>query len=104
MDAAATRWLSASSISKQGRASSPASDIPVDPDLIFRSLAYAIEPEWTQGHRFAVAYQLVGEGGGSWRVEVDDGTVRVERAASVRAPMTRPDSLHGLAPSCSPES
>jgi ribonucleoside-diphosphate reductase beta chain len=52
---------------------------PVDADLVFRSLPYAIEPEWTRGHRFTVAYQLVGEGGGTWRVEVDDGTVRVER-------------------------
>jgi ribonucleoside-diphosphate reductase beta chain len=54
---------------------------PVDPDLVFRSLAYAIEPEWTRGHRFAVVYQLVGEGGGTWRVEVDDGRIRVERGA-----------------------
>ena len=38
---------------------------PVDPDLVFRSLAYAIEPEWTRGHGFTVAYELVGEGGGS---------------------------------------
>jgi ribonucleoside-diphosphate reductase beta chain len=53
--------------------------MPVDPDLVFRSLAYAIEPEWTRGHRFTVAYHLVGEGGGTWRVEVDDGAVRVER-------------------------
>jgi ribonucleoside-diphosphate reductase beta chain len=53
--------------------------LPVDADLVFRSLAYAIEPEWTRGHRFTVAYQLVGEGGGTWRVEVDDGAVRVER-------------------------
>jgi ribonucleoside-diphosphate reductase beta chain len=52
---------------------------PVDADLVFRSLPYAIEPEWTRGHHFTVAYQLVGEGGGTWRVEVDDGTVRVER-------------------------
>jgi ribonucleoside-diphosphate reductase beta chain len=52
---------------------------PVDADLVFRSLAYAIEPDWTRGHRFSVAYQLVGEGGGTWRVEVDDGEVRVER-------------------------
>ena len=52
---------------------------PVDADLVFRSLAYAIEPEWTQGHRFTVAYQLVGEGGGTWRVEIDNGVVRVER-------------------------
>src|SRR5262249_2269505 len=34
---------------------------PVDPDLIFRSLEYAIEPEWTRGHRFTVSYELVGE-------------------------------------------
>ncbi|HSD22987.1 MAG TPA: SCP2 sterol-binding domain-containing protein [Solirubrobacterales bacterium] len=52
---------------------------PVSADLVFRSLAFAIEPEWTRGHRFSVAYELVGEGGGSWRVEVDDGSVRVER-------------------------
>ena len=51
----------------------------VDADLVFRSLPYAIEPEWTRGHHFTVAYQLVGEGGGTWRVEVDDGTVSVER-------------------------
>ncbi|HEX3561577.1 MAG TPA: SCP2 sterol-binding domain-containing protein, partial [Solirubrobacterales bacterium] len=53
--------------------------LPVDPDLVFRSLAYAIEPEWTRGHSFAVAYELVGDGGGAWRVEVDDGDVRVQR-------------------------
>ena len=52
---------------------------PVDADLVFRSLAFAIEPDWTRGHHFTVAYQLVGEGGGTWRVEVDDGSVRVER-------------------------
>jgi ribonucleoside-diphosphate reductase beta chain len=53
--------------------------IPVDPDLLFRSLAYAIEPEWTRGRRFSVAYDVVGEGGGTWRVDVDDGRVQVER-------------------------
>ena len=53
--------------------------LPVDADLVFRSLPYAIESEWTRGHNFTVAYQLVGEGGGTWRVEVDDGRVQVER-------------------------
>ncbi|MDX6605665.1 MAG: ribonucleoside-diphosphate reductase beta chain [Solirubrobacterales bacterium] len=53
--------------------------LPVDPDLVFRSLAYAIEPEWTSGHTFTVAYELVGDGGGTWRVEVDDGDIRVQR-------------------------
>ena len=52
---------------------------PVDADLVFRSLRYAIEPDWTRGHRFTVAYELVGEGGGTWCVKVDDGSVSVER-------------------------
>jgi ribonucleoside-diphosphate reductase beta chain len=52
--------------------------LPVDPDLLFRSLPYAIEPEWARGHRFVVAYQLVGEGGGSWTVRVDDGALACE--------------------------
>ena len=55
--------------------------LPVDADLVYRSLAYAIDPEWTRGHRFSVVYELVGEGGGAWRVDVDDGAVRVERGA-----------------------
>src|SRR3954462_13284492 len=55
--------------------------LPVDPDLVFRSLEYAIEPEWTAGHTFTVAYELVGERGGVWQVVVDDGSVRVERGA-----------------------
>ena len=53
--------------------------LPVDPDLLFRSLAYAIDPEWTRGHRFRVAYELVGDGGGQWHVDVDDGEVRTNR-------------------------
>jgi ribonucleoside-diphosphate reductase beta chain len=53
--------------------------LPVDPDLLFRSLAYAIDPEWTRGHRFRVAYELVGDGGGQWHVDVDDGRVSTAR-------------------------
>lgn len=53
--------------------------IAVDPDLLFRSLAYAIDPEWTRGERFRLGYELVGDGGGSWTIEVDDGEVRCER-------------------------
>ena len=53
--------------------------LPVDPDLLFRSLTYAIDPEWTRGKRFRIGYELVGEGGGSWTVAVDDGAVTCER-------------------------
>ena len=52
--------------------------LPVDADLLYRSLAYAIDPEWTRGHKFKIAYELVGDGGGTWTVAVDDGTVRTE--------------------------
>ncbi|MEA2492104.1 MAG: ribonucleoside-diphosphate reductase beta chain [Thermoleophilaceae bacterium] len=42
----------------------------VDPDLLYRSLEYLIDPEWTKGHKFTVVYEL---GGNSWQVEVRDG-------------------------------
>ena len=52
--------------------------LPIDPDLLYRSLAYGFKPEWTRGHRFAIAFELYGEGGGRWIVEVDDGEVTVQ--------------------------
>jgi ribonucleoside-diphosphate reductase beta chain len=45
----------------------------LDADAVYRSLAYMIDPEWTRGHRFTVAYELAGEGGGKWFVHVNDG-------------------------------
>jgi ribonucleoside-diphosphate reductase beta chain len=62
--------------------------LPVDPDLLYRSLAYLIDPEWTRGHRFRLAYELVGEGGGSWHVDVDDGKITVGRGLG-----EEPDSI-----------
>jgi ribonucleoside-diphosphate reductase beta chain len=55
--------------------------LPIDPDLLYRSLAYAFEPEWSRGERFAIAFELFGEGGGRWVVAVNDGEVEVERQA-----------------------
>src|SRR3954465_1718969 len=46
----------------------------LDADAIYRSLPYLIDPEWTRGHRFTVAYVV--EGVGEGHVHVDDG-VRV---------------------------
>ena len=43
----------------------------LDTDAIFRALPYLIDPEWTRGHSFAVAYEI--EGVGRWVVEVRDG-------------------------------
>ncbi|MDQ3933841.1 MAG: ribonucleotide-diphosphate reductase subunit beta [Actinomycetota bacterium] len=43
----------------------------LDPDAVFRALPYMIDPEWTRGHRFVVAYEI--EGIGQWYVHVNDG-------------------------------
>jgi ribonucleoside-diphosphate reductase beta chain len=64
--------------------------IPVDPNLAYRALAHAIDPRWTRGHRFSVAYELSGEGGGRWVIGVDDGSVRVD-ALSNGLPDAYPD-------------
>ena len=45
----------------------------LEPDILYRSLPYLIEPEWTQGHDFTVRYVVTGEGGGTWYVSVRDG-------------------------------
>jgi ribonucleoside-diphosphate reductase beta chain len=52
---------------------------PVDPDLLYRALAYAIDPEWTRGHNFRLGYEIVAppneEGGGRWHLDVRDGAI-----------------------------
>ena len=45
----------------------------IDAGLLYRSLAYLIDPEWTRGHRFVVCYVLEGDEGGRWYVHVGDG-------------------------------
>ena len=45
----------------------------LDPDVLYRSLPYLVEPEWTKGHYFTVRYQVTGEGGGDWYVSARDG-------------------------------
>jgi ribonucleoside-diphosphate reductase beta chain len=42
----------------------------IDPDLMYRSLEYLIDPSWTKGHKFTIVYELDGD---SWQVEVRDG-------------------------------
>jgi ribonucleoside-diphosphate reductase beta chain len=45
----------------------------LDPDVLYRSLPYLVEPEWTLGHKFTIRYQVTGEGGGDWYVTARDG-------------------------------
>ncbi|MEA2438902.1 MAG: ribonucleoside-diphosphate reductase beta chain [Thermoleophilaceae bacterium] len=43
----------------------------LDADAIYRALPYLIDPEWTRGHTFTVAYEV--EGVGAWCIHVRDG-------------------------------
>jgi ribonucleoside-diphosphate reductase beta chain len=45
----------------------------VDPDVLYRSMPYLIDPAWTKGHEFTVRHQVTGEGGGEWYIQVRDG-------------------------------
>jgi ribonucleoside-diphosphate reductase beta chain len=45
----------------------------LDPDVLYRSLPYLIEPDWTSGHSFTVKYVVTGNGGGTWFVTARDG-------------------------------
>jgi ribonucleoside-diphosphate reductase beta chain len=58
----------------------------LDADAIYRSLPYLIDPAWTRGHTFAVAYVI--EDVGSWCVHVRDGqplTVTADAPADAQA-------------------
>jgi ribonucleoside-diphosphate reductase beta chain len=43
----------------------------LDPDLLYRSLPYMVDPEWTKGHDFTVRYVVSGVG--TWYVRAKDG-------------------------------
>jgi ribonucleoside-diphosphate reductase beta chain len=45
----------------------------LEPDILYRSLPYLMDREWTEGHDFTVRYLVSGDGGGSWYVSVRDG-------------------------------
>jgi hypothetical protein len=47
--------------------------VRLDPGLIYRALACAVDPEWTRGETFCVENEIWGPGGGTWYVCVDDG-------------------------------
>jgi len=43
----------------------------LDPDILYRSLPYMVEPEWTRGQEFTVRYVVSGVG--TWYVSARDG-------------------------------
>jgi ribonucleoside-diphosphate reductase beta chain len=70
----------------------------IDPDALYRSLAYLIDPEWTRGHKFVVCYELTGEPGGRWYVHVNDGEpVRVTTEGEADCTFSfSPETFYGL--------
>jgi hypothetical protein len=46
-----------------------------DPGLVLAALATAVDPAWTQGHMFTVAFEV---DGGTWTVGVDQGPLSVQ--------------------------
>jgi ribonucleoside-diphosphate reductase beta chain len=69
----------------------------LDADAIYRSLPYLIDPEWTRGHSFTIAYVIpdVGE----WYVQVRDGepiVVASEGAATDARITLSLDTYRGL--------
>jgi len=64
----------------------------VDPDLLYRSLPYLIDPEWTRGHAYLLRYAI---GDQSWDIEVRDGEpIRVSEPSNGR----QPDSVVAVSP------
>ncbi|HZH23705.1 MAG TPA: hypothetical protein VEY49_02280 [Solirubrobacteraceae bacterium] len=62
----------------------------LEPDLVWRALAHAIDPAWTRGHTFTVAQEIAGPRPLRWHVAVRDGApVTVAR----RAPVAPPDAV-----------
>ncbi len=58
----------------------------IDPDLLYRSLEYLIDPEWTRGHKFTVVYEI---GDNAWQVEVRDGN---RPTVATGHPSSKPDA------------
>jgi hypothetical protein len=59
----------------------------IDPAVILRALAAAVEPAWVRGHEFAVVFEAI-DGPRAWRVEVSGAGVQVhapEPAAATAA-------------------
>jgi ribonucleoside-diphosphate reductase beta chain len=45
----------------------------LEPDILYRTLPYLVDPAWTTGSEFTVRYVVTGDGGGTWYVSVRDG-------------------------------
>jgi hypothetical protein len=45
----------------------------LEPELVYRTLAYAVHPSWTRGHRFTIAQAIDGDAPETWYLAAEDG-------------------------------
>jgi hypothetical protein len=45
----------------------------LDPELVYRTFAYAVHPSWTRGHRFTIAQEITGDPPETWYLTARDG-------------------------------
>jgi hypothetical protein len=45
----------------------------LDPELVYRTFAYAVHPSWTRGHGFTIAQEITGEPPETWYLTARDG-------------------------------
>ena len=68
----------------------------LEPGLVYRALPLAIDPEWTRGHTFTVAQQIVEFAPHAWHVTARDGQpLRVVQRALGRARRRHRDDVPG---------
>jgi hypothetical protein len=63
-----------------GLAEAAAAGAALEPELMLTALVSAIEPAWTKGHRFTVAFVVPGGEDLAWHVRVADGAPLVVTA------------------------
>jgi hypothetical protein len=57
-----------------------------EPGLILAALAAGVDPEWTAGHRFTVAWVVEGAHGGTWTIAAGDGALQVRTGLPADGP------------------
>jgi hypothetical protein len=45
----------------------------LDPELVYRTFAYAVHPSWTRGHTFTIAQRIVGDPPETWYLTARNG-------------------------------
>jgi hypothetical protein len=61
----------------------------LEPELVYRALAYAVHPSWSKGERFTIAQQIEGDPPQTWYLTARDGA---GVSVSGKAPAGQPDA------------